>query len=30
MTRMQTPGRKAVAAAEFVHAHQLDGVVLGQ
>ena len=30
LTRVQAPGRKPVAAAEFVHAHRLDGVVLGR
>ena len=29
LTRVQLAGRKAVAAAEFLHAQQLDGIVLG-
>jgi hypothetical protein len=27
--RLQLPGRKPLSAAEFIHAHRLDGAVLG-
>jgi methionyl-tRNA formyltransferase len=29
LTRLQLPGRKPLSAAEFIHAHRLDGAVLG-
>jgi methionyl-tRNA formyltransferase len=29
LTRLQLPGRKPLSVAEFVHAHRLDGAVLG-